>query len=184
MNNFDFKDLRVWTHSMAIAKDIYKIIRILPIEERFALADQIRRSTISVPSNIAEGQRRSTDRDFYHFLSIASGSLAELQTQLMLCVDLEYIPEVQMLPILNELEEIDKMLNGLIRSVAKRLKKKRNKRAAVSSDTAAYHFRATHYALRITRYTSYFLVKLTLASLLSSKLRTLPSFVTSTSSIF
>ncbi len=123
MKSYDFKDLRVWTHSMAIAKDIYKIVRLLPVEERFALADQIRRSTISVPSNIAEGQRRSTDRDFYHFLSIASGSLAELQTQLMLCVDLEYIPEIQMNPIPTYLAEIVKFSNGVLRSVARRLQK-------------------------------------------------------------
>ncbi len=110
---------------MAIAKEVYKIVRLLPIEERFALADQIRRSTISIPSNIAEGQRRSSDRDFYHFLSIASGSLAELQTQLMLCVDLEYISESQMIPIFNELEEIDKMLNGLLRSIGQRSQKEK-----------------------------------------------------------
>ncbi|MDE6340796.1 MAG: four helix bundle protein [Muribaculaceae bacterium] len=121
MNNKDFKDLRVWRHSMAICKDIYKILRLLPIEERFALADQIRRSTISVPSNIAEGQRRGSDKEFLHFLSISSGSLAELMTQLTLCVDLEYVPESDMTPILNELEEIDKMLNGLKRSISRRL---------------------------------------------------------------
>ncbi len=125
MKSYDFKDLRVWSHSMAIAKEVYKIVRLLPIEERFALADQIRRSTISIPSNIAEGQRRSSDRDFYHFLSIASGSLAELQTQLMLCVDLEYISESQMIPIFNELEEIDKMLNGLMRSIGQRSQKEK-----------------------------------------------------------
>ncbi|MDE5840849.1 MAG: four helix bundle protein [Muribaculaceae bacterium] len=117
----DFKNLRVWQHSMAICKDIYKIVRLLPIEERFALADQIRRSSISVPSNIAEGQRRGSDKEFLHFLSISRGSLAELHTQLLLCVDLEYVPEPEMTPILNELEEIDKMLNGLMQSISRRL---------------------------------------------------------------
>ena len=121
MKNNDFRDLRVWQHSMAICKDIYKILRLLPLEEKFALADQIRRSTISVPSNIAEGQRRGSDREFLHFISISSGSLAELITQLMLCVELEYVSESKMSPILDELEEIDKMLNGLKRSISRRI---------------------------------------------------------------
>ena len=121
MKSSDFKDLRVWQHSMAICKDIYKILRLLPVEERFALADQIRRSTISVPSNIAEGQRRGSDKEFIHFLSISRGSLAELHTQLLLCINLEYVSESEMTPIINELEEIDKMLNGLMQSISRRL---------------------------------------------------------------
>lgn len=121
MKSSDFKNLRVWQHAMAICKEIYKILRLLPIEERFALADQIRRSTISVPSNIAEGQRRGSDKEFLHFLSISRGSVAELYTQLMLCVSLEYVPDYEMIPILNELEEIDKMLNGLMQSISRRL---------------------------------------------------------------
>ena len=121
MKSSDFKDLRVWQHSMAICKDIYKILRLLPIEERFALADQIRRCTISVPSNIAEGQRRGSDKEFLHFLSISRGSLAELHTQLLLCINLEYVSESEITPIINELEEIDKMLNGLMQSISRRL---------------------------------------------------------------
>ena len=121
MKSSDFKNLRVWQHSRAICKDIYKILKRLPIEERFALADQIRRSSISVPSNIAEGQRRGSDKEFLHFLSISRGSLAELYTQMILCIDLEYVSELEMTPILNELEEIDKMLNGLMLSISRRL---------------------------------------------------------------
>lgn len=83
MNTSDFKDLRIWKQSMDIVTDIYTLLDNLPNIERYALADQIRRSSVSVPSNIAEGQRRNSNKDFIRFLSISRGSLGELETQLI-----------------------------------------------------------------------------------------------------
>ncbi|MDE7419793.1 MAG: four helix bundle protein [Muribaculaceae bacterium] len=120
MKTSDFKKLSVWQLSMDLACEIYKAIRVLPIEERFALSDQMRRAAISIPSNIAEGQRRNSDKEFIHFLSISRGSAAELQTQLILCNRLEYLKEEYIIEIISQLESIDRMLVGLITSINNR----------------------------------------------------------------
>ena len=120
MKTSDFKKLSVWQLSMDLACEIYKAIRILPIEERFGLSDQMRRAAISIPSNIAEGQRRNSDKEFIHFLSISRGSAAELQTQLILCNRLEYLKEEYIIEIISQLESIDRMLVGLITSINNR----------------------------------------------------------------
>nr|WP_235208289.1 four helix bundle protein [Saccharicrinis fermentans] len=85
----------------------------MPKEELFSLTNQIKRAAVSIPSNIAEGQSRGT-KEFIHFLRIAQGSLAELQTQLLLTTDLEMIPAAQITPILTELESLSKQINSLI----------------------------------------------------------------------
>ena len=77
-----FKDLKVWCKAMDLAEEVYKVIKYLPTNENYALSDQIRRSAISIPSNIAEGSGRASAKDCVHFLSIARGSLYELMTQL------------------------------------------------------------------------------------------------------
>ena len=120
MKTSDFKKLSVWQLSMDLACEIYKAIRVLPIEERFGLSDQMRRAAISIPSNIAEGQRRNSDKEFIHFLSISRGSAAELQTQLILCNRLEYLKEEYIIEIISQLESIDRMLVGLITSINNR----------------------------------------------------------------
>ena len=114
MNNSDFKQLSVWQKGMGIVEEIYKLIKFLPIEERFALCDQMRRSSISIPSNIAEGHRRNSNKEFIHFLSISRGSVAELETQLLLCQRLRYIEEGIISMLCDRLIEIDKMLASLM----------------------------------------------------------------------
>lgn len=113
----DFKELRVWQYSMDIAVEIYELIKLLPHEERFAMADQIRRSTISIPSNIAEGQARKSDKEFLRFLSISRGSIAELSTQLILCDRLGYFDSDTISDKIIKLKIIDKMIAGLMKSI-------------------------------------------------------------------
>ncbi len=113
----DFKDLRIWKQSMDIVTDIYMLLDKLPNVEQYALADQIRRSSVSVPSNIAEGQRRNSNKDFIRFLSISRGSLAELETQLILCVRLRYLEETSINDILIRMKSVDKMIVSLIGSL-------------------------------------------------------------------
>ncbi|MDE7345938.1 MAG: four helix bundle protein [Muribaculaceae bacterium] len=115
MKTSDYKELRVWQQSMDLVTDIYKLMSHLPIEERFGLSDQIRRAAVSIPSNIAEGQARGSNKEFCHFLSISRGSLAELETQLLLTVRLGFLQDQQAADILIRLKDIDKMIGGLMR---------------------------------------------------------------------
>ena len=104
------KDLNAWKKSMQFVLDVYSITNNFPKEEIYGLTSQIRRSAVSVPSNIAEGVARDSQKEFCHFLYVALGSLAELETQLIIAQKLEYVQEVD----LNTLSEIRKMINGLI----------------------------------------------------------------------
>lgn len=114
MQTSDFKNLKVWQHAMDITINVYSMVKLLPDFERYSLSDQIRRSAISIPSNIAEGQGRNSNKEFAHFLSISRGSIAELQTQLILCVKIGYIPDDLINPILLELSQLDRMICGLM----------------------------------------------------------------------
>lgn len=108
----DFRGLIVWQKSMDLAKEVYVFARKLPTEERFGLTNQLQRCGVSIPSNIAEGSKRGTRKDFGQFLRIASGSAAELETQLQLAGDIygfEY-PKAQLL-----LKEVQRMLESLIK---------------------------------------------------------------------
>ena len=103
---------------MIATKMVYHLVKRLPHEELFALSSQIRRSAISIPSNIAEGQARNSTKEFLQFLSIAKVSKAELETQLILCVEINYLKYEDILPVITLLDEIGKMLNSLIRILA------------------------------------------------------------------
>ena len=98
----------------------YQLIRLLPAEERFGLADQMRRSAVSIPSNIAEGQARNAQRDFVRFLYIAQGSKAELETQLEICVQLGYLTANQVKPVFQLCDEIGKMCRVLMLKTEKK----------------------------------------------------------------
>ena len=86
-----YKELTVWQKAMDLVVEVYCLVRKLPKEELYALSDQIRRAVVSIPSNIAEGQQRNSKNDFKHFLTIARGSNAEVETQLLICVRLTYL---------------------------------------------------------------------------------------------
>jgi four helix bundle protein len=113
-----YRDLLVWQKGMALAKEIYRITRSFPADERFGLISQMRRAAVSVPSNIAEGQARRTTNEFIQFISQAEGSLAELDTQLTLSSDLGYCVVDQAACPAEMIAELKKMLNALRRTLA------------------------------------------------------------------
>ncbi len=111
----NYKELKVWKKAMELAKTTYILMREMPSEEKYGLTSQIKRSVISVPSNIAEGAGRRTKRDFAKYLSIAVGSLYELETQIQLSFDLELVAENK--EIFDNIIEVQKMLHGLVNSL-------------------------------------------------------------------
>ena len=107
-----FKNLEVWNFSMKLVEDIYKITSTFPSNEQFGLTSQMRRSAVSIPSNIAEGSGRSTDKEFANFLRIALGSCFELETQIILSKNLEFIKEDNFDQLTIQCEKIQRMLIG------------------------------------------------------------------------
>ena len=113
-----YKDMIVWQKSMDLAIEIYKLVKLLPKEEIYALSDQMRRAAVSIPSNIAEGQSRNKTKEFIQFLSIARGSNSELFTQLLICEKVGYLSENQTLYAKSASSEISKMLVALINKLS------------------------------------------------------------------
>ena len=113
----NFYDLTVWQRSMQLAEEVYRLTRMFPKEELFALTNQLRRAAVSIPSNIAEGQARETTPDFLRFLSMASGSLAEVETQIALSIKLNYVSQQETLMFWQLCFETRRMLAGLKRSL-------------------------------------------------------------------
>jgi len=116
----NYKDLIVWQKSIELAKLIYQLTRIFPREEKFGLTSQMRRAAVSIPSNVAEGQARRTTPEFIQFIAHAEGSAAELDTQIILSVELKFCEKKTALPIYELLDEIRRMLNALRRKLADR----------------------------------------------------------------
>jgi four helix bundle protein len=114
----DYRDLLVWQKGIALTKVVYEIARTFPGDERFGLVTQMRRAAVSVPSNIAEGQARHTTGEFIQFISHAEGSLAELDTQLTIAVELKFCGAQVATPALTLIAELRKMLNALRRKLA------------------------------------------------------------------
>ncbi|MGZ3862050.1 MAG: four helix bundle protein [Bacteroidia bacterium] len=103
------KELKIWNKALDLTVEIYKATEHFPKEEKFGLTSQIRRSAVSIPSNISEGAGRNTKGEFRQFLGIANGSAFELETQLILSNKLNLIDDKKIKPLLSELEEIQKM---------------------------------------------------------------------------
>ena len=116
----DFKDLIVWKRAMELAKAAYLLTGKLPRQENYALADQIRRSSVSIPSNIAEGYGRSTPRDYARFLAMARGSSYELETQIILCVELGYIQQEDTISALGLCKEVEKIITRILQKLENR----------------------------------------------------------------
>ena len=112
-----YRDLIVWKKGMELAREIYKITKKLPKDEIYSLTNQMRRAAVSIPSNIAEGQARNSSKEFINFLSIAKGSKAELETQLLLCVQIGYLVDTDISEAINLSEQISKMLTALIKTL-------------------------------------------------------------------
>lgn len=106
----NYKELIIWKESMRLAKEAYLVSAAFPQDERFGLTSQVRRCAVSIPSNIAEGAGRKSDKEFLHFLSLASGSIYELETQLLLCIDLGYAQSVKLNDCFMLISALQKML--------------------------------------------------------------------------
>jgi four helix bundle protein len=109
-----YKDLIVWQKEIDMFEMIYQVTRNFPKEELYGLTNQLRRAAVSIPSNIAEGHARASTAEFVRFLSIARGSLAEVETHLLIARRLAYLSNDQLAPILSLPIEINKMTNGLM----------------------------------------------------------------------
>ena len=108
-----YQDLSVWKKSMSVSVSVYELTKQLPKEETYGLISQMRRAAVSIASNIAEGHGRRSKGDFDRFLSIANGSKAELETQLLLCELLKYLKNEEIKNLMDDLKEIGKMIYGL-----------------------------------------------------------------------
>jgi four helix bundle protein len=110
----NYRNLIAWQKAKSLALRIYACTREFPKDETYGLTSQMRRAAVSVPSNIAEGKGRHSHKDFIHFLYQARGSLLELETQLLIAHDLEYIEQPEFESLESETEELSRILNGLI----------------------------------------------------------------------
>ena len=115
-----YKDLVVWQKGIALAKVIYQLTKKFPPEEKFGLVAQMRRAAVSIPSNVAEGQARHTTGEFIQFISHAEGSIAELDTQLILSIELKFCSSAAADATFQLISEIRRMLNALRRKLAAR----------------------------------------------------------------
>ncbi|WP_113662950.1 four helix bundle protein [Pedobacter nanyangensis] len=115
----NFKDLKVWQKAIDLAVDVYQAMSLLPIDEKYGLISQIKRCTVSISSNIAEGAGRNTDLQFKHFLNISQGSAFELETQLIISNKLGLINDVVAKHLIDQTTEIQKMIYALERKLIK-----------------------------------------------------------------
>ncbi|MDX2027147.1 MAG: four helix bundle protein [Alphaproteobacteria bacterium] len=112
-----YKDLEVWQKSMDMVTAVYQVTKEFPKDELYTLTNQIRRSAISVPSNIAEGRGKRSTGDYIRFLNIAYGSISELETQLIISKNLGYVSSGKLDSLFTDINRIGRMLNGLISSL-------------------------------------------------------------------
>ena len=115
----NFRELDIWKVSMGMSKVVFQLAKQFPNHEQYSLISQINRSTVSIPSNIAEGCSRSSNKEFIRFLEIAMGSSYELETQLLLSFELTYLSKVELENLLSKLSELLKKINAFIKSVKK-----------------------------------------------------------------
>ena len=111
-----YKDLIVWQKAMLLVTEVYRATRMFPKDELYGLTNQLRRAAVSVPSNIAEGQARFSRKEFHHFLSLARGSLVEIETQVAIARNLGYLPPNESDTLARQTSEVGRILNGLIAS--------------------------------------------------------------------
>ena len=112
------EELLVWQKAMDLVVEIYSLTKQLPKDELYGLVSQIRRAAVSIPSNIAEGYSRNSTREYIHFLHIARGSKAEIETQIKICERLGYISNDQTTVAHNIITEVGKMLNSMIKKLS------------------------------------------------------------------
>jgi four helix bundle protein len=113
MTIHSYQDLEVWQKAMDLVEDCYRLTREFPKNEVYGLSSQLQRSAVSIPANIAEGRERGRTKEFLHHLSIAYGSLAELETHILIARRLDYVNEENLRQLMDRIAEIGRMLNGL-----------------------------------------------------------------------
>lgn len=111
----NFKDLKIWQKAVGLVKIIYQVSNNFPHQETYGLVSQIRRAAVSIPSNIAEGFMRRHNKEYKQFLYIALGSLAELETQIIISEGMGFITEEKHILVINNINELNKMITGLIK---------------------------------------------------------------------
>jgi four helix bundle protein len=116
-----FRELEVWQKAVKLAVEVYRVSKQFPRDERFGLTNQIRRASTSIPANIAEGSERDGTKEFLQFLGIASGSLAEVETFLLLAMELQMLPQPDYQALSMKAGEVGRLLNGLKRSLRSKL---------------------------------------------------------------
>ncbi|HKX86714.1 MAG TPA: four helix bundle protein [Flavobacterium sp.] len=116
-----FRDLLIWQKSMTLVTEIYLLTNSFPKEEIYGLTSQIRRSSISIPSNIAEGFGRNGNQDYLKFLNFSIASLFEMQTQIEIAFNLNYITQQQFNKIYDEAKELERMTSSFIRKIKERI---------------------------------------------------------------
>lgn len=113
-----YKELKVWQKGIHLVKDIYKVTDAFPKGEHFGLVDQLRRASISIPSNIAEGNGRHSRGDYIHYLHIARGSCYEMETQVIISKELGFLDEAQYQSLSTQIDEVGRMLNAMIQKLS------------------------------------------------------------------
>lgn len=113
----NYKDLNIWKRSIEVVEDIYKITKNFPKEEIYGLTSQLRKSAVSIPSNIAEGFAKFSNKEYKQFLFISLGRFAELSTQIIIALRLGYFENKEADKLLNEIDEISKMTMSLIKKL-------------------------------------------------------------------
>lgn len=109
----NFRELKVWQKARILVKEVYMFTKDLPDEEKFGLTSQMRRASVSIPSNITEGTGRRTNKEFGRFLDIAIGSAYELETQLILCLDLGFVSQKKFVELEEKIQEVERMTHSL-----------------------------------------------------------------------
>ena len=132
MKSQSYRDLIAWQKALALVTEVYRLTESFPSHELYGLTSQIGRAAVSVVSNIAEGQARNSHREFLHFLSNAKGSLVEVETQLFVTRNLNYVREQQIAAVLKQTDEVARLVSGLMKSL--RLKDAEQRAAAAGSD--------------------------------------------------
>jgi four helix bundle protein len=113
----NYRELKIWQNSIELSEKIYSITLAFPNEEKFGLSSQLRRASVSVPSNIAEGTSRKSDKEFNHFLSISLGSLFEIETQLTIASRVGYLSEIELEKLNSTVKQLIKMIMSFRKSV-------------------------------------------------------------------
>lgn len=116
-----YKDLIVWQKAIELVTEIYSVSKTFPNEEKFGIVNQLNRAVVSIPANIAEGWGRESSKDYLQFLRISRGSLMEVETLILISKNLNYINEELFKLISNKIEEVGKILQGLIKSINEKI---------------------------------------------------------------